>query len=89
MAAEDLPRYPAPFRAKRDPRDEEWLKRLKRWREVKALQLGIDAGIVANNSLLEILAETAPGGLEAIPAMKRWQRQEFGAELVELLRQGR
>ncbi len=89
MAAERLPRYPASFREKRDARCEERLKRLKRWREVKALELGIDAGVVANNALLEILAETAPGemaGLDTIPVMKRWQRLEFGEELVALLR---
>jgi ribonuclease D len=92
LATEKLPRYPVSSRVKRDPLCEERLKRLKRWREAKALELGIDAGIVANNALLEILAETAPegtAGFEAIPAMKRWQRLEFSAELEQLLRQGR
>ncbi len=88
LAPEKLPRFPAPTREKRDTQCEERLKRLKRWRESKALALGIDAGIVANNSLLETLAETAAEGmtgLEPVQAMKRWQRLEFGAELVELL----
>jgi ribonuclease D len=92
LATEDLPRYPVTSREKRDTRCEERLKRLKRWRETMALTLGIDAGIVANNNLLEILAETAPEdmtGLEAVQAIKHWQWLEFGAELVELLRQGR
>ncbi len=89
LAAEKLPRYPVSLREKKDARCEERLKRLKRWREAKALELGIDAGVVANNALLEILADTVPAemaGLDAIAAMKRWQRLEFGAELVELLR---
>ncbi len=89
VVSEKLPRYPTPFREKRDARCEERLKRLKRWREARAQQLGIEAGIVANNSLLETLAETEPDGtaVEAVPAMKRWQRQEFGADLAELLRE--
>lgn len=89
LTAEKLPRYPASYREKRDARCEERLKRLKRWREEKSLAWGIDAGIVANNALLEVLADTVSSGmagLDAIPAMKRWQRLEFGAELVELLR---
>jgi ribonuclease D len=92
LTANKLPSYPVSFLEKRDPRCEERLKRLKRWRDAKAQGMGIDAGIVANNTLLEALAERVPKdmeGLEYIPAMKRWQRAEFGAELVELLRQGR
>ncbi len=89
LPSEKLCRYPVSFREKRDARCEERLKRLKRWRDEKSLALGIDAGVVANNVLLETLADSASegmAGLDAIPAMKRWQRLEFGAELLELLR---
>lgn len=88
VPAEQLPRFPAVLREKRDARCDERLKRLKVWRESKARKLGIDAGIVANNALLENLAESAPedvATLEAVPAMKRWQRQEFGPEVIALL----
>jgi ribonuclease D len=89
VTADKLPHYPVVIREKKDPRCEERLSRLKRWREAKARELGIDGGVVANNVLLESLAELAPADvavMEGLPAMKRWQRQEFGAELVEVLR---
>ena len=72
----------------RDSVQEERLKRLKEWREVKAAELGLSVGLVANNSLLEGLSEAAPDSMEsltAISGLKRWQQKEFGAELLELL----
>ena len=61
---------------------------LKQWREKKARDLGIDAGILANNTLLEALSEAdiaKKGEAEIVVPMKRWQRELFGAELLELL----
>lgn len=84
---EKLPRYPRSPRPTQYRRKEEILKELKRWRESKAGGLGMDAGIIANNSLLETLAESLPRdvkGLASITAMKDWQRKEFGAELTSL-----
>lgn len=84
---EKLPSYPRSPRLTQYRRKEEVLKELKRWRESKASSLGMDAGIIANNSLLETLAESLPRdvkGLESITAMKDWQRKEFGAELTSL-----
>lgn len=84
-----LPHYPRLQRPVRDPQQEERLKRLKRWREARAGELGIDPGILANNTLLEALSEAAPvseEGLKAVLIMKRWQRAEFGPELAELLK---
>lgn len=82
-----LPRYPRSPRAAQDCRKDETLKDLKRWRESKAGGLGMDAGIVANNSLLEAIAQNYPREireLELIVSMKDWQRKEFGAELTAL-----
>jgi ribonuclease D len=83
-----LPVYPRSRRAVRDRLQEELLKRLKLWREVRSKELGIDGGILANNALLETLAETGLKTSEeaVLPAMKMWQREEFGAELMALLR---
>jgi len=86
---DQLPRICRPVRPERDPVKEERLKRLKRWREVKAKALGVDAGILVNNALLETLAKDVPkdtGGLDLIPAMRRWQKRELGEELLEVLR---
>lgn len=91
MPEGNLPRYPRSPRQTQYCSKEEVLKELKRWRETKAGALGMDAGIIANNSLLETLAGSYPGevkGLESIPAMKDWQRREFGAELTALFASG-
>lgn len=83
-----LPVYPRSRRPARDRLQEERLKRLKLWREERSKELGIDGGILANNALLENLAETGPKASEeaVLTAMKMWQREEFGAELMALLR---
>ena len=88
IPADRLPRYPSTERQLRDSVQEERLKRLKEWREVKAADLGLSVGLVANNSLLEGLSEAAPDSMESLAAcLKRWQMKEFGAELLELLAQ--
>lgn len=89
LLPDQLPHYPRIQRPKRDRQQEELLKRLKQWRETRAGEVGIDAGILANNSLLEVLSETAPvseDGLKAISILKQWQRKEFGSELTELMK---
>jgi len=86
--ADQLPAFPRFQRSIRDRHQEERLKRLKLWRENRSRELGIDGGILANNALLEALSETElkkGRGAEALAPMKRWQREEFGEELVELL----
>ena len=89
LLPDQLPYYPRMQHPKRDRQQEERLKRLKQWRETRSGEVGIDAGILANNSLLEALSEAAPvseEGLKAIPLMKQWQRKEFGPELTELIK---
>lgn len=80
-----LPSYPRPARIRRDRHKVERCKRLKLWRETKAEELGLYAGVLANNSLLETLSDIVPRDmeeLERIPSMRRWQKREFGAELL-------
>lgn len=89
LAPEILPRYPVSLRTKRDACCEERLQRLKKWRERTAKELGMDAGIMANNALLESLAEAAPADVPQLAAkvsIKEWQLREFGSALVEVLR---
>jgi ribonuclease D len=84
-----LPLLVRPVRPERDAEREDRLKRLKRWREGKALALGIDAGILVNNALLENLAKEVPrtlSDLDAFPVLRRWQKGELGEELLSLLR---
>ena len=65
-----------------DKVQDERVKRLKIWREAKSAQLGLGIGLVANNTLLEALAE--PGSAQ-MALLKRWQREAFGEELVALI----
>lgn len=89
MPEDLLPRICRPPRPVKDPLREERLKRLKLWREAKAGELGIDAGILVNNALLEMLAKEVPrdpAGLDLIPSMRRWQKKELGPGLLAALR---
>ena len=83
-----LPSYPCPQRFVKDRRKEEMMKSLKKWREVRAGELGIEAGILVNNSMLEAVADAAcrsEGGTPAVPAMKKWQKEAFGEELLRFV----
>ncbi len=86
IPAPELPSYPVLLRPERDPRKEARLQRLKRWRERKAAELSLDPGILANNALLEALADlpdgAAPAG-EVIP--RNWQRELFASEVTRQL----
>jgi ribonuclease D len=84
VPADRLPIFPRLPRRFRERLQEERLQALKQWRENRAKAVGIDAGILANNTLLEALSETDISDGTLVP-MKRWQRELFGAELVELL----
>jgi ribonuclease D len=68
------------------------LENLKRWRQVKARELGIHVGVVFPGSFLETLAAYPPAdlaGLERIPGIRRWRCAVFGNQILELLRTGR
>jgi ribonuclease D len=85
---DQLPLLPRLARPERDAEREDRLKRLKRWREGKALALGIDAGILVNNAVLENLAKEVPRSLpdlDAFPVLRRWQKGELGEELLSML----
>ena len=77
-----LPQMQSGRRPVLDRVQDERVKRLKVWREAKSAQLGLGIGLVANNTLLEALAE--PGSPQ-ITLLKRWQREAFGDELASLV----
>jgi ribonuclease D len=88
QAVEQLPRYPRQSRPERSRAQETRLKRLKEWRSATATSIGMEPGLVANNALLELLAERVPSdraALAAVPGFKGWQRECFGPELIRLL----
>lgn len=83
-----LPSYPKVRRRPQAPEKQARLKRLKRWRGLKAKELEIQTGLICNNVLLDALAEDNPkdaDGLKAIPGMKVWQRKTFGPEIIKVL----
>ncbi|MBJ6724680.1 ribonuclease D [Geomesophilobacter sediminis] len=80
---EKVPQLESSRRPVLDRNVEERVKRLKFWREKKAAQLGLGVGLVANNALLEALAEPGPVKLSLL---KRWQHEAFGSEIEELLK---
>jgi ribonuclease D len=90
LPPDELPCYPHPQRFVKDRLKEERVKRLKLWREKKAAALGIEPGILANNSLLEAVADGVARdmeGMAAIPAMKQWQKEAFAEELLKIVNQ--
>ncbi len=85
LPAAELPRFPFIPRSPRDPMKEERLKLLKGWREVKAKNLLLEPGILANNSLLEALAELPEAAAVDAVIPRRWQRELFGEDVRNLL----
>jgi ribonuclease D len=88
LPSAELPQYPRSSRPKKSGPAKECFGRLKQWRQRKALELGMEAGVVANNSLLDLLSDVAPqdmDDLEKIPQLRNWQKREFGDELLNIL----
>jgi ribonuclease D len=88
LPADRLPSYLRPQQFVKDRRKDEMMKSLKQWREAKAGELGIEAGILVNNCMLEAVADAAcrkEGGTPAMPAMKQWQKEAFGEALLRFV----
>ncbi|MBT0664849.1 HRDC domain-containing protein [Geobacter pelophilus] len=81
------PEFPHSPRKKRTPANEARLKLLKAWRESKSDKTGLAPGLIANNALLETLADQNPGSENSwvLENLKQWQFSAFGAELATLL----
>lgn len=83
-----LPRYPSSPRPPYNPDKQLRLKRLKRWRRRCADRLQLPPGLICNNTLLDLLAESHPStmrDLEKIPELRQWQRDVFGQEVLQAL----
>ncbi len=65
------------------------VKALKSWRDSKSQTLKIDPGILCSNALISTVAAKNPldiQTLEKIEELKRWQKREFGPEIIAVLR---
>ncbi len=91
LAEEDLPNFPRqPRRGAKDPRIEDRVKMLKKWRQEEAAKFALDPGVLINNAALEALASVNPQSAEALDevlGLKNWQKRELGKSLLETLAQ--
>ncbi|GFE56910.1 ribonuclease D [Geobacter sp. AOG1] len=88
LPPDKFPRFPRQQRQVLDKGQQVILQRLKKVREAKARELGIDAGLLINNSLLESLAvadRTREARQTALAALKGWQREVLAADLAALM----
>lgn len=83
-----LPVYPRGQRVVHTKAFQARSKRLKAWRAAKAEKLQLDCGLVCSNMLLETISDANPLNLKAlrgVPGIRRWQRELFGQEIVDVL----
>ena len=63
-------------------------KRLKRWKEKKAVDLAIDPALVLNKSQTMDIAGISPAAihdLDGIASLKSWQVREFGKDIIRCI----
>jgi ribonuclease D len=90
LPANRLPIYPYRKKAPLGMRAAARVKALKGWRDAAAQRLRLEPGLICNRSLLAAIAEAAPvaaADLDRIEGLRRWQKREFGAEILNLLEQ--
>ena len=85
----DLPTFPRHPRYRPDPAFEVRMERLKTWRATLATRINLPPGILAPNATLEGVARTAPTTTEElldVVGVRRWQVNEFGTEMIALIK---
>ena len=88
LPRDQWPRLQRPRRWEKDPDHEARLKRLKNVRDRLTKEYDLRPGIVAANQLLNEIARTRPGDLEAfaaLPGVRRYQVKHFGEELLKVI----
>lgn len=90
LEPQKLPVYPRKKAPVLKPMVPDRIKSLRLWRDETADRLGIDPALLFNKSLLTTLAVKKPTTLkklENIESLRRWQKREFGRDIVSILRQ--
>jgi ribonuclease D len=86
---------PVPVRPRRDRRDRldekaiERYEALRKWRRERAEARGVEPDVILSNRILRDLAlrnPNSPEQLSRIDVLNNWERQEYGREIVALLR---
>gem|GEM_PF-5100892 len=83
-----LPRREGNGRGRPPPEEEERFYRLKDVRNRTAERVGIDRGALISNSVLTELAAQVPRDLDElgrVPAIRRWQVEVMGSDLLAAL----
>jgi ribonuclease D len=90
LPAQALPVYPK-RRAKRQSRSVvKRMRALKEWRRERASEMDLDPPLLLTNSQIIALSMTrpeAPSDIEGVDGIRRWQQEEFGVEICEVIRQ--
>jgi ribonuclease D len=82
---EDLPVYPRQRRPNLSSLFRKRVKALKTWRDMRAKNLGIEPGLLLNNTSINDLALKNPRSIEEmeeIPGFKKWRQSHFGREIL-------
>jgi len=85
----DLPVYPRRKVPVLPPEVPLRAKAIKRWRDSKAKEIGLEPSIVCNKSIINSIAIQNPAylkDLSKIKEMKKWQKKEFGRDIVSILK---
>ena len=75
-----------------DRKEIERYEALRQWRNQRAEGRGVEPDVILSNRTLHVLAQESPTSLEALAAtgaLSDWERQEYGREVVALLRRQR
>ena len=90
LSEDELPVYPRKKKARRVSLAVAGrVKAIKNWRDKQAQRLAIDPALICSKALISTVAVQRPlkiSELESIKEMKNWQRNEFGRDIVRVLK---
>ena len=92
IPSDNLPVYPRKKYRAMHPAVPDRIKVLKNWRDKKARALGVEPTVLLNKSMMTALATEKPvklQSLDAVKELKEWQKNEFGDEIVGVLKRVR
>lgn len=89
IPAKDLPRYPRKTAPNVPAIVARRVRELRSWRDNKAKDLEIDPAIICTKALISAIAvqrPLAPGSLAKVKELKNWQANEFGSDIIQILK---
>ena len=92
IPSDNLPVYPRKKNRAMHPAVPDRIKALKNWRDKKARALSVEPTVLLNKSMMTALATEKPvkrQSLDTVKELKEWQKNEFGNEIVSVLKRVR